>query len=196
MAHVQMINIPPHLMRRPTTFIAPAGPFSSVVATYNMHITKIKYDIELRSGAYDKLKEGEPRYPQAKRGRNGQLPQAPSAGAASSSYDFWGDCTQRHGIWCAHTGAICFGSRCLVEFADGSNLPKVTCLAALYVNAENLIVNHRRWCSGEHCTDADHARPRAAAGKALRITWLRDDPRSDVTNVSGSGSGSGGGGDS
>ena len=169
------------------TFIAPAGACASMVANYDKLLSKIKDDIELRSGAYDQaLKEDEPRHSQAKRGRDGKLPQASAAGTASSFADAQGVLAMRHRVWLTQMGAICFGHACLVKIADGSNLPRVTCFASLYGDngGDRQMIVRRKWCTGKYCSDSDHARPLAAAGKALRVSWLTYKPRPEITHLS------------
>ena len=152
-AHAQMLTMPQHLMMRPRTFINENGACAALAGSFDKRILRVEEDKEMKFGAYEKAPvlapvrapvqapvQAAPRHAQAKRGRD-----EPWQGNSS---DPWGDCTQRHGIWLTHTGAICFGNRCMVEMAGGSNLPKVTCYASLYGNSDSLIVNRRRWCSG------------------------------------------------
>ena len=70
--------------------------------------------------------------------------------------------------------------------SDGSNLPKVKCYASLYGNngGDKQMMVRRKWCSGEYCSDSDHARPLAAAGTALKVSWLNYYPRPEVTDLS------------
>lgn len=84
-AHALMLTLPPHLMRRPLSFIVENGACAANVATFDKHITRVETDKEDRGGAYDKAPvQAEPRHAQAKRWRDEPWPQAPGAGAASS----------------------------------------------------------------------------------------------------------------
>ena len=80
---------------------------------------------------------------------------------------------RRFGIWQTPLD-ICFGEMCHVSMANGSALPKVTCYAALYGNGGDShyqSLARWKWCNGKDCTEADHARPHAAAGGALHVDW-------------------------
>ena len=83
--HALMLTLPPHLMRRPLSFIVENGACAANVATFDKRITRVETDKEDRWGAYDKAPvQAEPRHAQAKRWRDEPWPQVPGAGAASS----------------------------------------------------------------------------------------------------------------